>query len=126
MRVTKKQIVDGLASYILGELAPKMGREKGMQVALTVAVKTVQGNDMLIDKVFGSPLLQAVLSPDESGLYYEIGQLLDELEAATKKSGELPLTLPAIPLLAPDGGTITLYPEDIAAIRERIGGAGNV
>lgn len=27
MRVSKKQIVDGLAAYILNELAPKMGRE---------------------------------------------------------------------------------------------------
>ena len=124
MRVSKKQIVDGLASYVLGELAPKMGRNKGLQIALTVAVKTIQGNDMLIDKVFGTPFLQAILTPDESGRY-EIGPLLDEIEAATKKSGPLPLSLPSIPLIAPDGGEITLYPEDIAAIRDKIESGGN-
>lgn len=121
MRVSKKQIIDVIGDYLLNELIPKMHRDRGMQIALTVAVKTAQTNNALIDKLFCSPVFQAMLPPDEKGLI-EIGRLLDDLEAATKKSGELPLTLPAIPLLAPTGGVITLYPEDIAAIRAKIGG----
>ena len=124
MRVSKKQIVDVIGNYLLNELIPKMHRDKGMQIALTVAVKTAQTNDALLDKFFCSPVAQAVLKPDDKGMC-EIGPLLDDLEAATKKSGELPLTLPVIPLLAPTGGVITLYPEDIAAIRDKIGGAND-
>ena len=124
VRVSRKQIVDGLGDYILSEVVPKMGRDKGMQIALTVAVKTVQSNNALVDKVFDSPLVRAVLPPDEAGRY-EIEPLLDEIQAATNQNGSLPLTVPNIPLIVPEGGTITLYGEDIAAIRDKIGGTGD-
>ena len=121
MRVTKKAIVDGLAAYILEQIIPKMGRNTNQKIILTVAAKMAQTQDALVNKLFDSPWAVALLPPDEKGLY-EIGPLFDEIEAAVKACGELPLTLPAIPIIAPEGGTLTLYPEDVAAIREKIGG----
>ena len=38
MRVTKAQIVSGIASYIQQEILPKMGDDKALQIVFSVAV----------------------------------------------------------------------------------------
>ncbi len=121
MRATKKQIVDGVAAYILEQIVPKMGRNTNQKFILTVAAKMAQTQDALINKLFDSPWVCAMLPPDDRGLY-DVGPLMDQIEAAVKENVGLPLTLPAIPIIAPEGGTLTLYPEDIANIRDKIGG----
>ena len=123
MRVNKKQIVNGLAAYIRETLIPVMGNNKGLQVALDVAVGTLCSNDKLLDTVFASPYVKALIQEDSAGTY-EIGMFMEMLRASVEEHGELPINVPSIPLIAPGGGVITLRAPDIAAIRRSIEGTG--
>ena len=121
MRKTKREILNGLTAYIDKELLPKLGDEKGLRVALDVAVHMVQANNRLADAVFNHPLAAAALRDDGTGSY-EVGELLDALEASVRQYGELPVQVPPIPCIAPTGCTISLHAADIQAIRGKIGG----
>ena len=122
VRVTKNQIVNGLAAYIQDELLPKMQEDRALQIALNVAVNAVKANDRLIETVFGQDAIKALLKEDGEGRY-EIGGLMDMLKASVEKYGAFPLTIPPIPLIAPQGANIKLNAEDIATIRLKIVGA---
>ena len=119
MRATKQHIVDGIAAYIREEMLPKMEKEKAMQIMLSVAVNAVKANDKLINDVFENEWVQAFLQDDGTGMY-EIGGLLDTIRAAVDQYGELSLTLPPVPLIAPMGGSIKLIAQDVDAIRRKI------
>ncbi len=122
MRVSKRQIVDGLSAYIREELLPKLGQDKGLQVLLDVGLHAFKANDRLIDAVFGREWVAAFLQDDGAG-YYDVDGLLDNLQASVGRYGELPVKVPPIPLIAPTGCTISLHATDIAAIRDKIGGS---
>lgn len=123
MKVTKSQIVDGLAAYIREELLPKMGQTKGLQVMLNVAINAVKANDQLLAAVFGNQYIRALIQDDGAG-NYEIGELMNNLRASVEEFGGLPITVPSIPLILPTGSTITLFAADVDAIRRRIEGTG--
>ena len=119
MSASKHQIVNGIAGYIHDEIIPKMGKDKALQISLSVAVNAVKANESMIDTVFENETVKAILEENGKG-EYEITDLMDELRASVEKYGELPLEIPAIPLIAPHGATIRLDASDIAAIKRRI------
>ena len=123
MGVKKNQIVAGIIGFVQDEILPKMSRDRALQIGLSVAVNAAKANDRLIDTVFGNEVVKAVLEENSAG-EYEIGELLDSLKQSIEKYGELPLAIPPIPLFAPQGATITLDADDIAAIKRRIEAGG--
>lgn len=124
MSVTREQIIDGISGFLHDEILPKMGQDKALQIGLAVAVNTMK-NGHLADAVFDNEMIRALLEEDEDG-GYEIDGLLDGLKESVEKYGALPLEIPAIPLIAPRGATISLDAADIAGIRRRIEGGADV
>jgi hypothetical protein len=122
--VTKHQIAGGIAEYMRAELLPKMGKNKALQIGLSVAADAVKSNDAMIDKVLGHEMVRTFLRDDGNG-HYEIGELMDSLKKSVEQYGDLPIDIPVIPIFAPQGGTVTLSADDISAIRKKIEDWGN-
>lgn len=121
MSASKERIVGGVIGYVKDEILPMMHDDRALQIGLSVALNAIKANDALIDRVFDNAMVKALLTEDEDGLY-DIDPLLDAIRKSMEQYGELPITLPAIPLIAPHGATVTLKDSDIEHIRRRIEG----
>ena len=121
MSASKDKIVNGVLGYIRDEILPMMSQDKALQIGLSVALNAIKANDALIDKVFDNAMVKALLTEDADGLY-DIKPLMEAVRASIEQYGELPITVPSIPLIAPHGATVTLRDSDIEHIRRRIEG----
>ena len=119
MRVSRTQIVDGVADYIKRDILPKMADDRAVQIIFTIAVNAAMANDRLVDSVFDNEIVRSMLEDDGSGTY-EIGGIVDAMRSAINEFGAFPVSIPAIPLVSPREITLTLNGEDIEAIKRRI------
>ena len=120
MRVTKSQIVHGVADYIKEEILPKMDDGKAMQIIVSIGINAVTANTRLIDSVFENDMVKALLEDDGSGTY-EIDGLANAMHKAVDQYGAFPVKVPAVPLLSPKEITLRLDAADVDAMRRRIG-----
>ena len=119
MRVSKAQIVRGMTDYIQGEILPKMGDDRAVQIILSIAVNAAAANEKMINSIMENGIIKALLDEDESGTY-ELDGLMDAMRAAVDQYGSFPLRVPPIPLLSPREITLKLDASDVDAIRRRI------
>ena len=119
MRVSKSQIVHGLTDYIRGEILPKLGDNKSMQIVLSIALNAAMANNKLIDTAMHNGIVLALLDDDGSGSY-EISGLIDAMRAAIEQYGNFPVHVPPVPLISPQEITLKLGVDDIDAIHDRI------
>ena len=52
MKLTKKQIIDGLYQFITDEVVPTMNGDKLTQFVLITAINFVKANSKLVDSIF--------------------------------------------------------------------------
>ena len=121
MRVTKKQIVRGVADYIKNEILPKMDGNKALQIVASVAVSAAAENEKATDSLFKNEMLLALLDDDGSGTY-EISGLMEAVRKAIEQYGSLPIQIPSIPFIAPSEIILRLNAHDIEAMRMMIEG----
>ena len=119
MRVTKGQIVHGIADYVRGEILPKMGDNRAMQIILSIGANAVFANSRTVDAVFENSIIRALLEDDGTGTY-EVGALADAMRDAVEQYGSFPVHIPAVPLLSPNEITLNLGAGDVDAMRRRI------
>ena len=119
MRVTKSQIVRGVSDYIRDEIIPKMNENKALQILASVAVGAAAGSEKTLDALFQNDMIRALLDDDGSGTY-DIGSLMDKLQASIGQYGTLPVQIPPVPFLSPREITLRLDAGDIDAMRRRI------
>lgn len=119
MRISKEQIINGIADYIRQEVLPRMSNDKAVQIVLSVGVNAVKANTKLVDAVFGHEIVKAMLQDDGSGMY-EIGGMMDAIRDSVEQYGYFPITVPQIPLISPRVIEMKLTADDVDAMRERI------
>ena len=119
MRVTKSQIVHGIADYVRGEILPKMGDNSAKLSILSMRAGAALANNRTVDAVFENSIIRALLEDDGSGTY-EVGALADAMREAVEQYGSFPVHIPAIPLLSPNEITLNLGAGDVDAMRRRI------
>ena len=83
MRVTKNQIINGLAEYIQTEVLPRMGDDRAMKILFSVGMHAVKANPAMIDKYLGNDIVKALIDDDGTG-HYDIDQLMDWLQESVK------------------------------------------
>ena len=115
MRVTKSQLVHGVAGFGQNEILPKMGNNKAMQILLSVGANTAAANAKLVDLFFGNQIVRAILEDDGSGTV-ELGGLADALRKSIDQYGSFPVQVPVIPLICSDGFTVSLAANDVTAL----------
>ena len=121
MRVSKSQIVSGVADYVRSEILPKMNKDKAVQIVLSIAVNAAAANSHLIDAIMDNGIVRAFIRDDGSGTY-DIDGLFDAMRDAIEQYGAFPVNVPAIPLLSPHEITLNLDANDVEAMRRRIEG----
>ena len=119
MRVTRNQIVNGLAAYIQQEIMPKMDDDRALKILFSVAVNAIKANDKLIDKYLDNDIVRALTDDDGSG-NYDIERMMDWIRASVVEYGAFPVIVPPIPLVSPREITLRLGPSDIIAIQRQI------
>lgn len=119
MRVTKSQIVHGVADYIQGDIVPKMSNGRAMQILVSIGANAVAANGKMLDAVFTNHVVQALLDDDGSGTY-ELSGLVEAMQKSIEQFGSFPVQVPAIPLISPAEFTLNLSASDVEAIRSRI------
>ena len=119
MRVTKSQIVRGVGDYVRGEILPKMGNNKAVQIIMTVAVNAALANNKTVDAVLENSFIKALMKDDGTGTY-DVAAITDAIKPAIDQFGCFPVKIPAIPFLSPEEITLSLSAQDVDAIRQQI------
>ena len=119
MRVTKSQIIHGIADYIQTDILPKMGTGRALQILLSVGSNTVAANNKLADAIFENDMVRGILDDDGSGTY-DIAGLVEAMGTAIRQFGSFPVQVPAIPFISPAEMTLNFSADDVAAMRSRV------
>ena len=119
MRVSRNQIIKGVADYIKNDLIPTMQNDRAVQIIFTIAVNAAMANSKLTDTIFDNEIVRAMLDDDGSGTY-EISGIVDSMQAAIQQYGSFPVQIPAIPLVSPREITVKLTADDVSAMRRKI------
>ena len=119
MRVTKSQIVHGVTEYIQSHILPQMVNGRAMQIIVSIGANAIAANHKLVDAVFDNQIVRALLDDDGSGTY-DLDGLADAMTKSIQQYGSFPVQVPAIPLISPEGFTLSLSADDVTAMRESI------
>lgn len=119
MRVTKSQIVHGVTEYIQRHILPQMINGRAMQIIVSIGANAIAANHKLVDAVFDNQIVRALLDDDGSGTY-DLDGLADAMTKSIQQYGSFPVQVPAIPLISPEGFTLSLSADDVTAMRESI------
>lgn len=118
MRVTKDQIINGVVSYMENDVIPQIS-DRAQQIIFSVAVKTVKANTKVLDSLFESQMIKAVLNADSDGTY-EIDGLFESISESIKQYGAFPVEIPPIPLISPTESTFRFSESDVADLKRQI------
>lgn len=119
MRVSREQIIRGIADYAQNDILPKMGNDRAVQIMATVAISAAAANPRVADAVFESEIMRSMLGDDGTGMY-ELAGIVEAMRAAIEQYGSFPVRIPAIPLVSPREIVLNLNGADIDAMRKRI------
>ena len=119
MRVTKSQIVHGIAEYVQSDILPQMGGARSMQIIVSIGANAIAANNKLVDEIFKNQIVLALLDDDGSGTY-DLSGLVDAMTKSIRQYGSFPVKVPAIPLLSPAEFTLSLTADDVDAMRRKI------
>lgn len=119
MRVSRNQIIKGVADYIKNDLIPTMQNDRAVQIIFTIAINAAMANSKLTDSIFDNEIVRAMLDDDGSGTY-EVSGIVDSMQAAIQQYGSFPVQIPAIPLVSPREITVKLTADDVSAMRRKI------
>lgn len=118
MRVTKQQIANGITSYIESDVIPQV-EDKSLKILASIAVKSIQANERLLDTIFANPVVKALLTEDENGTY-EIDGLFKVISESISQYGSFPIEIPPIPLISPSVKTLSFDEKDISEMKRII------
>ena len=120
MNVTKNQIIQGVVKYAKGEIFPKVAGDKPFQMTISTLVAMLEMNPEIADSLLRNPMVAAIMMEKDG--YYNLEMLEKALNQSMSQYGELQITIPGIPFLSPKEKIMTFTQNDVARLREYIGG----
>lgn len=118
MRVTKDQIINGIISYVEGEVIPQVG-DRATQIIAAIAVKSVKSNTKLIDSLFENQMMKMLFEQDENGTY-ELENVFNNVAESIRQFGPFPVEIPPIPFISNSEKLLTFTESDVNEIKRRI------
>ena len=109
---TKDKLILGLAEYIDRELITKID-DRPLRIMIATAVSAIKRNPSGADAIVAHPLVAAMLAADGEG-NYDVRSFTQALKDAIARHGNLTINVPPIPMLSPQGITISLDSSDVA------------
>ena len=120
MRVDKTKIINGLVSYVEGEVIPKISDDKAMQIILSIGVNTLKGNKALTNRFFDNEVIK-IMGQYENGTY-DLDAIFIAARDSISKYGYLPVKIPAISFISPTEKELKFSAEDIRVLKSYIEG----
>ena len=114
---TRNQIANGMVKFIENDMSTAAGNGTSKFI-VSLSKNALKKNPAIIDEALKNPLIHAVLP--SSGGKYDIAPMTTMLKETMAETGTLPLKLPKIPLLLPEGDEIRLNSTDIDKIASYI------
>lgn len=108
--VTKKQIVNAVVKFVENDMMKSAGSGSSKFLAV-LGKNALKKNPAIIDNVLENPLVKEVIAEDNG--MYDIDSAAEMLKKTMEEAGALPLQLPKIPLVLPEGDEIRLDRTDI-------------
>lgn len=118
MKVTKEQIVNGVASYGKNEIMAKSS-DKSFKFLVSVGLATLKRKPDIVSSILDSKLAGFVVAKDENGMY-DIDTIADIVSDAMSEYGNLEIVVPPVPLLNPKEVTLTFTPNDVKVVANAI------
>lgn len=110
---TKKQIADGTAEFIEARLLPRADGKRA-RLALRMAAEALRSSPDTADPFLRNPLVASVMREEDGE--YDAESLAGVLSGAVGPGGLCPVTVPGIPLIAPEGAAVHISAEDIGCL----------
>ena len=115
---TKNALISGLAEFIERELITKID-DRPLRILIATAVSTIKRNLSAADPILAHPIIAAMLSADGGG-NYDVRTFTQALRDSLDRHGSLTIIVPPVPMLSPQGITITLDADDVAKLESYI------
>lgn len=110
MRITKKQLVNGVVKFINDDLIPQIG-DRNTKFVLAMAKDSLKENDDLADDFLHSPMVSSLVK-EEDGMY-DISHFSSILKGVLTEYNSFPVTIPKIPLFSPIEKVLKITSEDV-------------
>lgn len=118
MRVTKEQIVKGIAAFADTDVIPKI-EDRSTKIIVDIAVQYIKSNKKLADALLGNSIISMMLDQDEDGTF-EIETMFESISESLKKYGPFPMTIPEIPIIHPEVSYLKFSEADIEELKKKI------
>ena len=93
--------------------------DRPLRIMIATAVATIRKNPAAADMIMRHPVVAAMLADDGSG-HYDSRIFTQALKSALDRHGNLTISVPAIPMLSPQGIIITMDADDVAKLEDYI------
>lgn len=115
MRVTQKQIKDGISRYLKDEVVTKI-TDKPVKMAMAFAIKMIENNDCVIDSVMNNSIVSFALEADKDGTF-DLNSAVNAINEVMDEYGTFDFELPIVKTKMSFGKT------DIAKMKQYIEGS---
>lgn len=115
---TKDKLITGIVEFIDRELLSKID-DRALRIIIATAVSTIKKNVSAAEPILSHPIISAMLADDGNG-NYDIRIFTQSLKDSIDRHGNLTINVPPVPMLSPQGITITLDTDDIAKLESYI------
>lgn len=122
MTVTKQQLVNGAANFVLKEVVPAVN-DTALKTIIVAGTKLMQQSDAAIDGILSSGVVKTLLPKDNGE--YDITAALSAIRSALAECSVFPVTISPIPLILKEEKTLTFGVADIDALQRHIQEAAN-
>lgn len=119
MRVTKKQITDGLVKFISETLIPD-SHDGQLKFVLSMMKDTIRKKPDTVDYFLDNPVISSSIIQDDD--MYEIGHFADTMRDILEECEYYPITVPEIPLLSPTRKVVKITESDFESLVSAIKG----
>lgn len=119
MRVTKKQITDGLIKFIGETLIPD-SHDGQLKFVLSMMKDTIRKKPDTVDYFLDNPVISSSITQDDD--MYEIGHFTDTMRDILEDCEYYPIAVPEIPLLSPARKVLKITESDFESLVSAIRG----
>jgi hypothetical protein len=119
MKVSKNQMISGISRFGKEEIVNKIP-DKGIKMAVAVALATLKKKPEILDTLLDSKLGGIIVTKDEDG--YDVDFICDVIAEAMEEYGSFEVDIPSVPLIAPKETSLTFSSGDIRKLHDYIVG----
>ena len=122
MLVNKSQLMSGIASFALNDVAPAIN-DNAFKVIVIAGASLMQRSEPAVDKVLDNGIVKMLL-PEHGGMY-DLDAAFAAVRDAIAQCGSFTLTIDPIPLIMKSEKTLTFTAADVDTLMRRMEDVSN-